>query len=169
MPKCGNGGPGYAIRLLYGLAARHPIPITDDRLSLYLGGTMTRKAKLFCEARKFIRFAIAVLTLVGMMAAAWVQLGGPVPATAEDVEKLSAGQARLGIKVQLTAEKALRKELSDAEFNLLVLQNQGKKDQTSMLLRQHLLNKIREIKAQQELERSQRQAYRDQLLSIQRK
>lgn len=53
---------------------------------------------------------VSAFTIVGLTATAWINLGMPLPASAEDVRKLTKGQAQIGIELYKDREKDLRKE-----------------------------------------------------------
>lgn len=72
-----------------------------------------------------------------------------MPATAEDIKSLQKGQAELGVKFQLRAEKDLRKELFDLQWRLRQVAKNT--DSASVSLAKFLEDQIIELKAQKEL------------------
>ncbi len=123
----------------------------------------TQTKKWFCRIKKGVRFTTGVFVLLGMIVGAWLQLGFPVPATAEDVKRLSKGQATIGLKVQLEVEKDLRREISAQEWELKKLEATPSLHPHSIEYKRHLTKEIKELKSQLEMETAQRNAYKMQL------
>ncbi len=126
----------------------------------------TQTKKWFCKIKKGVRFTTGVFVLLGMVVGAWLQLGFPVPATAEDVKRLSKGQATIGLKVQLEVEKDLRREISAQEWELKKLEAAPSLHPHSIEYKKHLTKEIKDLKAQLDLETAYRNAYKAQLQKL---
>lgn len=129
---------------------------------------MTSKKRLYCQIMKGFKFTAGFFALLTVFTGFWIQFGFPVPATAEDVRKLSKGQADIGIKVQLQAEKQIRGELFDLKWRLRALRkhmkiNQGKDD---LEMEKYLEQQIGELTALETTERNRREAYKEQLQKL---
>lgn len=126
---------------------------------------MTRK-RFICRIKDGIKFTSAVLILLGLMTATWLQIGLPIPATADDVRRLDRSQLQTAIKVQLQIETRLDDKIFDLEWKLNQLQAKKNATDSDKIMERMLLKKIRERKSMKDMETAERVAYKDQLIRL---
>ncbi len=121
-----------------------------------------KKTPLFEQIKSAVKFTTGFFALLGMFVTAWVQLGFPIPASAEDVKRLSKGQANIGIKVQLQAEAQIRRDLFELRWKLREVQAEAK-TQKNKDFQKYIEQRIVELEALEQAERDQRTHYKEQL------
>lgn len=121
------------------------------------------KKKLWLEQSiNAVKFTTGFFALLGMLVTAWIQLGFPLPASAEDVKRLSKGQANIGIKVQLQAEARIRRDLFELRWKLREVRGQARTNKNRDF-QKYIEQQIVELEALAKLESDQRQQYKEQL------
>lgn len=126
-----------------------------------------KKKPLLEQIINAVKFTTGFFALLGMLVTAWIQLGFPLPASAEDVKRLSKGQANIGIKVQLQAEAQIRRDLFELRWKLREVQAQAKTTRNRDF-QKYIEQQIIELEALAKLESDQRQQYKEQLQHLEK-
>jgi len=121
---------------------------------------LSNKKKLKTE----LAIAISIFTIIGIMATAWIQLGFPLPASAEDVRVLTKGQAKLGIEVYKEREKELRREKRQLQWKTKdAIKNKAPSEQIQMMEEQ-----VEELQVEQQEATSTRKQYEQQYINAEK-
>jgi len=117
---------------------------------------------------KRVAFVTGAIVLLGLVLDTWIRFGLPVPATAADINKLSKGQAQIGIKVQSQEERRLRGEIRSLSFQLKSLQRKNKNDPMVIDLKKIYIRDLEELKIQLGDEKQLRLKYNNRLLDLEK-
>jgi len=126
-----------------------------------------KKTPIFEQIKNAVKFTTGFFALLGMFVTAWIQLGFPLPASAEDVKRLSKGQANIGIKVQLQAEAQIRRDLFELRWKLREVQAEAK-TRKNKDFQKYIEQQIDELEALEKLENGRRNAYKEQLQRLEK-
>lgn len=122
-----------------------------------------------CTPRmKKFKSALTIGTLtfmiIGGITTAWIQLGFPMFASAEDVKILTKGQAQIGIVQSKNIEKQLRKERRQLQWDL----GAAKKNEASPAQIQLMEQQIEELEIEKEEYTNRRRQYERQYIEAEK-
>lgn len=108
--------------------------------------------------KKNLAIGVSVCAIIGAVATAWIQLGFPLPASAEDVKKLTKKQAQIGIALYRDRERTLRRERQKLQWDTSsAQQSNAPPAQVQMMQDQTEELKIKEQDAADERKQFERQ------------
>ena len=110
-----------------------------------------------------MKFTTAFIASMMAFGALWVQLGFPVPASAEDIRTLSKEQAKIGIRVQLQTESSLRREIFQLKWELRRVTEAKNPTADTLALKRTLEAQIVELEFKETEEQKLRARYKRQL------
>ena len=117
---------------------------------------------------KRIAFWTACIVFAGLLIHTWDELGLPVPATASDINRLSKGQAEIGIKQQSQEERRLRSEIRELQFRIETMVQEDKTDPNDLILRKIYIRDLEELTIQLEDEKQLRIQYKNRIINLER-
>jgi len=116
------------------------------------------------KVKSVLTIGVSVCAIVGAIATAWIHLGFPLPASAEDVRILTKGQAKLGIEVYKEREKELRREKRQLQWKTKdAIKNKASSEQIQMMEEQ-----VEELQVEQQEATSTRKKYEQQYINAEK-
>lgn len=116
------------------------------------------------KLKSVLTIGTLIFMIIGGVATAWLQLGFPMFASAEDVKILTKGQAQIGIVQSQNIEKQLRKERRQLQWDLRA----AKKNEASPAQIQLMEQQIEELEIEKEEYTNRRRQYERQFIEAEK-